>query len=498
MEVNQIIARLKDKKYRKRGKWYHSVIFYEIFSQGESTKFNEKIGYPFKRTVGIWKQNGDYFDLLDEWEGIKADIENEYRKDSNYFLNYADNCLELGNEVISYAKKKGNVDPKELDNKELAKIYIDVVNKIKDFMPFMFSLHLVDLYLTDNFEKLLKEFIKNKNYPKEKYFEYQSALALPFKKIFVLQEKEALIKIALFMKENNLDINSPKVKEKLDEHLNKYKWINAVLMEFPPFSLEDFKEKLKELLKTDFETEYNQVLESEKGLLKKQEEYMVEIKDFPELYNLSKALQVFGFLRSFRVDVVSVAYFNIWNIVKEISNRLDLKDLNIKYLTSDEVKDSLFGKVKDYKGLIEARKKNCLSIIIDNENYYITNPSDIQKILENIIYEEEEITDSVEGMVAYPGVIEGSAKVLRGLGDMKKVEKGDIIVISMTDPQYVPVMEKAGAFVTDFGGLLCHAAIVSREMKKPCIIGTKNATKTFVDGDNILVDAEKGIAKKIK
>lgn len=67
----------------------------------------------------------------------------------------------------------------------------------------------------------------------------------------------------------------------------------------------------------------------------------------------------------------------------------------------------------------------------------------------------------------------------------------------MTFPNFIPAMEKASAFVTDEGGILCHAAIVSREMRKPCIIGTKIATKIFKDGDLVEVDANKGTVKKL-
>jgi pyruvate,water dikinase len=77
------------------------------------------------------------------------------------------------------------------------------------------------------------------------------------------------------------------------------------------------------------------------------------------------------------------------------------------------------------------------------------------------------------------------------------MKKGDILVTSMTTPDYVPAMEKALAFVTDEGGLSCHAAIVAREMKKPCIIGTKIATKVLKDNDLVEVDANKGIIKKL-
>ncbi|MBI1935587.1 hypothetical protein HYS31_04040 [Candidatus Woesearchaeota archaeon] len=68
----------------------------------------------------------------------------------------------------------------------------------------------------------------------------------------------------------------------------------------------------------------------------------------------------------------------------------------------------------------------------------------------------------------------------------------------MTSPWYVPIMEKAAAIVTDEGGITCHAAIISREMSKPCIIGTKFATKVLKNGDLVEVDATKGIIKRIK
>ena len=76
--------------------------------------------------------------------------------------------------------------------------------------------------------------------------------------------------------------------------------------------------------------------------------------------------------------------------------------------------------------------------------------------------------------------------------------KGDILVAIMTTPNFIPALEKAAAFVTDEGGITCHAAIIAREMKKPCIIGTKIATKFLKDGDIVQVDANNGIVHILK
>ena len=80
---------------------------------------------------------------------------------------------------------------------------------------------------------------------------------------------------------------------------------------------------------------------------------------------------------------------------------------------------------------------------------------------------------------------------------MQKMNDGDILVSIATDPDIVPAMKKAAAFVTEQGGVTSHAAIVAREMGKPCVIGTKIATRVLKDGDYVEVDATKGVVKII-
>lgn len=104
---------------------------------------------------------------------------------------------------------------------------------------------------------------------------------------------------------------------------------------------------------------------------------------------------------------------------------------------------------------------------------------------------------SCQGTVAFVGKVKGVVKVVIDLPDLAKVNEGDILVTQMTFPSFIMAMRRAAAFVTDEGGITCHASIVAREMKKPCIIGTKIATQIFKDGDLVEVNADKGIVKKI-
>ncbi len=104
----------------------------------------------------------------------------------------------------------------------------------------------------------------------------------------------------------------------------------------------------------------------------------------------------------------------------------------------------------------------------------------------------------LKGFSASPGYAKGVAKVVLSSKDFHKLHAGEILITTMTSVDFVPVMERAAAFVTNEGGITSHAAIVAREMNKPCIIGTRIATKVLKDGDLVEVDAFRGIVKKIK
>jgi pyruvate,water dikinase len=101
-------------------------------------------------------------------------------------------------------------------------------------------------------------------------------------------------------------------------------------------------------------------------------------------------------------------------------------------------------------------------------------------------------TPMLEGYGASPGVATGIVKIVHNANELNKIEKGDVLVTQMTNPDFVVAMEKSSAIVTDQGGTTCHAAIVSREMGIPCIVGTQKATEVLKEGMKITVDATHG------
>lgn len=131
------------------------------------------------------------------------------------------------------------------------------------------------------------------------------------------------------------------------------------------------------------------------------------------------------------------------------------------------------------------------------------------KDAENIIQEFKEGTsysDIFHGQVASKGKVVGTVKIIpvdysdldRVNTEINKMKQGDILVAETTAPELIVACKKAGAIVTDMGGLMSHAAIVSREFGIPCIVGTKNASKILKDGDRVEVDGILGVVKILK
>jgi pyruvate,water dikinase len=99
----------------------------------------------------------------------------------------------------------------------------------------------------------------------------------------------------------------------------------------------------------------------------------------------------------------------------------------------------------------------------------------------------------LHGLGGAPGAGGGAVRILTTLADAGKLATGDVLVTHMTSPDWVPLMRRAAAIVTDSGGMTCHAAIVSRELGIPCVVGTGEATRKLRDGELVTVDATHGV-----
>lgn len=111
---------------------------------------------------------------------------------------------------------------------------------------------------------------------------------------------------------------------------------------------------------------------------------------------------------------------------------------------------------------------------------------------------EEERTIVTKGLGASPGMASGAVKIIKSTDELDKIEEGDILVTVMTTPDMVPAMKRADGIITDEGGVTCHAAIVSRELGIPCVVGTGDATRILEENEIVTLDGNKGTVYKGK
>ena len=139
---------------------------------------------------------------------------------------------------------------------------------------------------------------------------------------------------------------------------------------------------------------------------------------------------------------------------------------------------------------------------MEGRTLYIVQSRPVTTLNQTNVSETESSIDTsknakvlLEGLSASPGIASGPVRIVKSPKEIGIVQQGDVLVAEMTNPDYVPAMRKARAIVTDSGGKTSHAAIVSRELNIPCIVGLNNISELLKDGDLVEVDADNGIVR---
>ncbi|MES2088221.1 MAG: PEP-utilizing enzyme [Patescibacteria group bacterium] len=178
-----------------------------------------------------------------------------------------------------------------------------------------------------------------------------------------------------------------------------------------------------------------------------------------------------------------------------IGQKINLPYELVLCTTKSEMDEYFKGGIFPKRNVLEERNKGAVILFDETDSMVITG-ADVQKV-EDIVTKQT-ATNVIKGMVAYKGKVTGRAVIILDPTKANHFVEGDILVTGMTRPEYLSIMEKAAAIVTDAGGILSHAAISARELKKPCVIGTQVATKVLKDGDLVEVDADSGIIRLLK
>ncbi|MFA6908416.1 MAG: PEP-utilizing enzyme [Patescibacteria group bacterium] len=211
--------------------------------------------------------------------------------------------------------------------------------------------------------------------------------------------------------------------------------------------------------------------------------------------NVLEIARLFAKWKDIRKSGVYMGMHHFGRFLQEIGRRKGLTAYELSHLVFHEIIE-LFAQPQEMRKRVATRKKQAF-FAVTPRGYYIANTRESRPYFSYFSVGTSTTVTHLRGVCASAGTATGVVRVVLKTHEMSAFKKGEILVANQTTPDFVPILKKAAAIVTEQGGVTSHAAVVSRELKKPCIIGTKVATHVFRTGDCVEVDADKGIIKKI-
>lgn len=442
-----------------------------------------------KNFVKLAKQNPNAgSELLSQWQ-----------KDELLFF---DHCLQI---------KK--TDLGKLDDSQLKNIFQDL-NDI--YINRLTSSSLIDGFALGS-DTLVAEMVLEKlklHGIESQFTENFSKLTAPVHLSFINDVEVAVLSLAHQISQNpdafklfqtktveeikNCLLASETINQKIDRLCDQYFWSKNNYIHDNTLDKTHFIREIKEIFveHDDIIGHIQKIKQTPLANRKTKEKLIKELEIDGLLLALIKLNEEFTFWQDERKKATywGTHYFSV--LLSEIGKRKGYTVDELKYFGPCEVVHAF--EDKDWKPELQARMKGCV-FHWDEEHFEVLTGKAFQKFKEEFHgkTDHSHLTE-LKGLSACLGKVTGKVKLVLSATEVAKVQKGDILVAVMTRPDYIVAMKKAAAIVTNEGGITSHAAIVSRELNIPCIIGTQVATKALKDGDTVQVDADHGIVRILK
>ncbi len=381
---------------------------------------------------------------------------------------------------------------KDMAKKTKAELALELEGYIKKLLPCLASVSCSIVFASALGKKLGEKLDEktvgeialplNKTLPLEEEIE--------FWKLVGMIKQEGIVKISAVEKLPN------QIQESLSNHYKTYSWINAYENDpIPPIG--ELVNRINEGLSEDPSNKLK-TLEERHSI---QEERIRKLSLTHKINPLLlKHFRQAMYYRILGESMLGLGNYATQALFTAISKKLFLAKNQVKRFSDNELLEMLSGKLAPEKMAKRlGERQGHYLVAVGEKECHCFQGKEVNSVLSQLDIQRpiEEDVKEVKGVGAFPGKVTGIARVVLNVGEVGKVKKGDILVTLNTTPSFIMAMKRAGAIVTDEGGITCHAAIVSRELGIPCIIGTKAGTKIIKDGSQIEVDATNGVVKNV-
>jgi phosphohistidine swiveling domain-containing protein len=447
--------------------------------------------------------NAESYGEAKTWQKICDLTQKKLIKEKSFYNSFQKGLIRECYNLERFSDKLLKLDILNLSDQQLIKIYDDFEKKTLDLRVYAWIPNFVDMGTKSIFniaeEKIEKQIGLNSNIK-----EYVSKLTTPIESTKQREHELNLFKIQSLIKKNKIK-NWKKdsfINKLIENHLNRYGWL-AYYYIGPVWDKADIIKILENNLKliSDPDKKIKEIKNYAKDISQDKRELQNKLKLNASTLALLDRIAAMIFFKTYRKEFLIYSNYCFEGVLKEIAKRLDFSLMEVRFLTKLEIKKYLLNKnfltAKIKKEIKNRLKIGCVSVA-ERDKISILSFKEEARYRKLIVKEKEAEKGIMSGNCAYPGKAQGIARIINLKEEVDKIKTGEILVSRATNPDLVVAMRRAAAFVTDEGGITCHAAIVAREMKKPCIIGTKIASKVIKDGDLLDVDAGKGIVTILK
>ncbi len=474
--------------------------FYKFFSRNICLQINELFScYSVK---DLYKYRGihfsqfstnrdgfsDCYSLKNEQKIVNGKIKKLYQKSNSINDYFERKALPVFLEYILFTRRMNKkYSAKQHPSHVILKDFDDFVKINSKFVSNLWLIYLSDEIIDDIFKKELLKYLKQKK-EESRMREYILVATTPLLKTAITKEHEELLEIA-----TGKDKDTRSIKIKI--HWKKWLWFPCYNPCDKAYDISVYKKELKKYPVAIAKEELKRIKNEHSLHKKKFTAFISDIQSNKKLLKATKMINAVCFYREYRNDLRREGLYLIGSFYEAIGNLLRVSSKEICYLTVLETRQSIIKeKLEVKREVIKRRIKEYALFGSTKYNILIDDERTINEITETLRNKIDK-NDVIQGQSACGGVGKGRVCVISHIDKLQKFQKGEVLVASMTAPDYVSAMKKAAAIITDEGGITCHAAIVSREYKIPCVVGTKIATQVLKDGDLVEVDAEKGIVK---
>ncbi|MEA3249508.1 MAG: PEP-utilizing enzyme [Patescibacteria group bacterium] len=413
---------------------------------------------------------------------------------------------------VLVASKVYQTNLRELSDQELSKLYREFYDhqfsahvtgwpsNVVDFEESMFSRHLLGILTARkdelSLERSVGEVFSTLTTPIEESHaqkEYKNLLAILD---VIRRDGEAL---SFFRNHDDKQISDaleekfPSIFRLIDAHRKSFGWL-AYQFEGPGWSNDYFIGLLSSVARQDVDPAkaLKEIREKLDKIVTQRAQYIREFRLTKQEQDLFRLAEEFVFLKGYRKDKMFYGMYCQEFLFREIARRAGLSLRQVRHMYPWEFERAILKKEVDPDELNERFEYHVLSS--DRDNTQIIAGDDARKFVAGMNFIEQRTGNErlLDGDTASPGKVRGTVSVINLIEEMEKMKEGAVLVSQATNPSLMPAIRKAAAIVTDMGGVTCHAAIVSRELGIPCVVGTKIATKALADGDVVEVDASHG------